>query len=251
MTGALRVKKPLTREEIFRRKKLHELKVTLCKIANERDFEKPDLQACLVRNKLLNRIERVKQNRFRDWHYSLFVKPSMTERRTYGGWIPHLIERATKKRKATKAVKQRAIELLRGEAKKPKKNLIEERAIRLAEVVKQEWFLNSAGKGRPKGERKPDAKIFKKNSDGLPIFGSGKIPTAVIDIIRVAAPVIEEFAQKKIGSRGDPFDALFKAVEAYSTEIVGRTSHRETIISRVTVGRAIARMRRDFPDTFG
>jgi hypothetical protein len=48
-------------------------------------------------------------------------------------------------------VEQRAVELVCGAKRKTRKNLIEERAIRLAECVLDDWFRTARPRGRPRG----------------------------------------------------------------------------------------------------
>jgi hypothetical protein len=222
------------------REALDKLRSALCKIAKDRALDHPDMQARIISNRLTRRIERLKEDTFCKWHYDLFIKPSMTERKEF--WLCYLVNCAAKKQNTSPAVKKRAVELLGGASKKPRKNIIEKRAIELAEKIEKEWFLKQK-RGRPAGRSKLDMRNFKKNSDGLPIFDSSKLPLTPTDVILVATPVVEEFAKAKIGRTGSPFDALYWIVCVYSDDIIKQTTHREYLISRESVRRALNRAR--------
>jgi hypothetical protein len=128
-------------------------------------------------------------------------------------------------------IERRAVELLkRGAGKqrvRPRKNFIEERAIRLAESVKRKWFP-------PK--RKP--KVWAKHDLQPPITLS------ITDVISIAAPIIEEFAKEPIlfrkrGSDSYPpsFEALYSAVCASS----------KSPLQKSTVMRLLRRIRSAIP----
>src|SRR5262249_37436941 len=79
-------------------------------------------------------------------------------------------------------VERRAVEMLergagRKQRAKPRKNIIEMRALRLAESVKREWFPN-----------KQKSKIGAKHD----------VELSITDVISIAAPIIEEFARGPI-----------------------------------------------------
>jgi hypothetical protein len=107
-------------------------------------------------------------------------------------------------------VERRAVEMLeRGLGKKQRvksrKNIIEKRALCLAESVKRKWFPN-----------KQKSKVGAKHDVDRPVLLS------ITDVISIAAPIIEEFAKRPIafrkrGSDSDPpsFEALYWIVRAY------------------------------------
>jgi hypothetical protein len=79
--------------------------------------------------------------------------------------------------------------LLRGQKGKPKKNLIEIRAQRLAAVVRQEWFSPKKSVGRPLGTH--SVKRLVMNEDAY------DIPLSVAELIEAALPAIDELAGNK------------------------------------------------------
>src|SRR5262249_23812887 len=115
-------------------------------------------------------------------------------------------------------VERRAVEMLergagRKQRAKPRKNIIEMRALRLAESVKREWFPN-----------KQKSKIGAKHD----------VELSITDVISIAAPIIEEFARgpiafRKRGSDSYPpsFEALYCMVCAYAKD--GATCKKSTV----------------------
>jgi len=58
-------------------------------------------------------------------------------------------------------------------------------------------------------------------------------------------PVIEEFAQQKIGRSGPPFNALYALVCAYSDAVKRQTTHRDLAIKPQAILRALTQARRE------
>ena len=136
---------------------------------------------------------------------------------------------ANVKAEELRPVERRAVEMLeRGAGKKqrvkPRKNIIEKRAIRLAERVERKWFST-----------KRKSKVGAKHDIDWPIL------LTITDVISIAAPIIEEFAKAPIafhkrGSDSDPpsFEALYWVVCARAKD--GATCEKSTVnrlLSRV------------------
>jgi hypothetical protein len=109
-------------------------------------------------------------------------------------------------------VKKRAVQLLTGQPRKPRKNIIEKRAICLVESIQRVW---SPTKRKSKDATRP-------------------IQLTITALISVAVPVIEEFAQKPIafhkrGSDSDPpsFEALYSIVSAFAKD--GAACNKSTV----------------------
>jgi hypothetical protein len=106
--------------------------------------------------------------------------------------------------------------------RKPKKNLIEKRAIPLADSIKRKWLAKS--------------KDTTKRNIQQPVLLS------ITDVISIAVPIIEEFAKEPItfrkrGSDSDPpsFAALHAIVCAYARGGAG--------CNKLTVNRLLKRVR--------
>ena len=254
-------KQAATAKEVeVRQKQLHELAGALCKIAKSCGLSEPDLTAKIIRNKIVRRVEGYRAHFSCEQLYDDLVDTREGER-SYD-WVCHLVritnrKQTTRGKKANEGVstvrtadqltpvERRAVELLRGEARKSKKNLIEERAIDLAQIVEEEWFRKPTKRGRPKGkwQRPPRKDVSLMSAQGQSTFELYKPLLTITDVIDVVAPIIEGFARQKIAPQGDAFDALYHSVCAYSSEINRPTASRNLIISPQTVRRALNRSR--------
>jgi hypothetical protein len=82
-------------------------------------------------------------------------------------------------------VERRAVRLLCGAKRKPKKNAIETTAIALANAVRADWFATTRGKGRPKGTSSQKIKLVDLQY---------KVPLSIAEVVAIVKPLIEEFA---------------------------------------------------------
>lgn len=203
---------------------LDELQKALQEIAESRGLLDPMLQAQIIQNRLVQRIEYLVDSRVRDLHYEGLISPWMRHSERSSHWLCYLVslenlrgrgwslEKAIARADSVAAggvdelspVEKRAVELLQGARRKPNKNLIEQRAIILAQTVENEWFALTSKRGRPKQKwvRKPD-------KDERPRL-------KVEEVVSIAVPVIEEFAATRIVFGRSSFKALHFIVEAYS-----------------------------------
>jgi hypothetical protein len=190
-----------------RQKHLRELDRVLRTIAKDRKFAKPELQAQAVRNKLVGRIDYRRSSQARWLHYGRFIDKNsdlrlgylirltnnqlkISQRRGPGSRTGAREEAADIKNiSQLDVVERRALDILKGARRKPRKNPIEKRAIQLADAIKEKLFAPRRA-GRPKGKwtRKPGAKAGS--------FEALKPRLTLTDLVSIAAPIIEEFASK-------------------------------------------------------
>jgi hypothetical protein len=221
--------------KILRRRwrSLDELQKALEEIAESRDMSDHLLQAQVVRNRLIQRIEFLIDSRQRDVHYEELISPWMRQAEKPSHWLCYLVVLKDSERlalshkklvaraeaaahagvKALRPVQRRAVELLQGQRRKPTKNVVEQRAIQLAQAVEKEWLSIQSKRGRPTG------KWVRK------LRGKTRPQLKVEEVISIAAPVIEEFAATKIVFGRPSFRALHSVVEAYS-EATSRNANR-------------------------
>ena len=202
-------------------------------IAKDLGTENPNAEPEKTKRRLLRHIADQEAARLRDQRYdariarwrSVVEKPNErwarhlvrleSNRRSIGRLRgPHPLTRkkaienaASVRAEELTPVERRAVEMLERDAGKkqrvkPRKNIIEIRALRLAESVKRKWFPNKSKVG---SKRDVDRAIL----------------LSITDVISIAAPIIEEFARKRIafhkrGSDSDPpsFEALYWIVRA-------------------------------------
>jgi hypothetical protein len=230
---------------------------SLSLIAKDLGAENPAAEAEKTKRWLLRQIANQKAARLRDQRYDAGISGwrSVVEKPN-ARWARHLVRlesnqqsigrkrgpHTLSRKKANKTaindaalvkaeeltpVERRAVEMLeRGTGKKqrvkPRKNIIERRALRLAESVKRKWFPNKSKVG---SKRDVDRAIL----------------LSITDVISIAAPIIEEFARKQIafhkrGSDSHPpsFEALYWIVRACAKD--GARCEKSTVkqlLSRV------------------
>jgi hypothetical protein len=237
------------------KKHFKNLETHLCTIAEGLKLADPKLQARVIRNKLVRRIDHRRSSIARNWRYGRFVESWERENERPDAWLCYLVKLTnlnrkigqrrgsksiTKRASARKEViekastvktrdqllpvEQRAFDLLKGHRRKSDKHPIERQAIQLAKAVDDEWFSGQQ-KGRPKGKwrRKPDAEA--QSFDAL------KPPMTLTDLVSIAREVIEDFAERKIALRDVTFSALWHIVWAYSKVITRETPGRNLNIS--------------------
>jgi hypothetical protein len=143
-------------------------------------------------------------------------------------------------------VERRTVELLRGQPPKPKKNLIEERAIRLAGLIKRDWGFSKKRKSHislAHDKLQQILQVAREEPEKQAAEPIQAIQLTINDVVSIAAPIIEEFAQAPISlhkfrSGSDPasFDALYSVVCAYA--------HDGTTCKKLTINQALRRFRK-------
>jgi len=217
-------------------------------IVKDLGTENPIAEAEKTERRLLRHIENHKAARLRDHRYDARIASWRSEaEKPSERWACHLVRLETNRQsigrlrgaqqinrkqaidnaagvkiEELRPVERRAVEILKRDATKkrrvrPKKNITEKRAIRLAESVKRNWFPN-----------KQKSKVVAEHDVDQPILLS------ITDVISIAAPIIEEFARgpiafRKRGSDSDPpsFEALYWMVCAYAKD--GATCKKSTV----------------------
>jgi hypothetical protein len=246
-------------------------------IASSRCLENPTLQADRAKSKLLRRIESHKAVLLRDLRYDMRLEPWRrkvelpdeqwarylvrlhTKQKELRRWISRFQESQPLKRKRAIAkrrreaimdaisatlnadqlrpVERRAVELLRGQPPKPKKNRTEERAIHLAGLIKQDWGLSKKRKPHVSLERDKLLQILQtaeNDPDKHVTELLQAIHLTITDVVSIAAPIIEEFAQEPIAfrkrvsdSHPPSFEALYSIVCACVED--GATCKKSTV----------------------
>jgi hypothetical protein len=181
-----------------------DLASALERLANVRGISDPTEAGEELKRKILRAIERKKSDKRRNWSY---------ETKTLGPWrqkaqVPSLnlatnwvrlkhneqtrVNREAAIENASCAtfdklspIEKRAVELLRGGKRKPKKNVIEERAIALEQAVRADWLVATRGRGRPKGTSSHKHMDF-------------RVPLSIAELISIAKPLIEDFSGGRI-----------------------------------------------------
>ena len=242
---------------------LNFLKAALSRIAKALGLNNPEMHGQSIRNKLIRSIEHHRSNVACMRQYDEFLERSLILTKDYS--LYYLIRLTQNKRTigrrrgllsgTTSAsiddaatiksfdqlspVEQLAYAFLKG-TRLPKKNTqhpIERRAFALAEAVKAEWLPERVIAGRPKGkwQRKP-ADINKS-------LHSETLPLTILDVVSLATPIIENFAQCRITRKSETFDALYWFVRAHTVVIRRHTPKRPLQISQKSVYQALRRSR--------
>jgi hypothetical protein len=240
-----------------KQKHLDDLEDILCTIAKGRKFAKPERQAQAIRNKLVGRIDYRRSSQARWLHYGHFVDKNSDLRLGYlirltNNQLKISQRRGPRSRAAAReeaaaiknisqldVVERRALDILKGAHRKPRKNPIERRAIQLAAATKEKLFARRRA-GRPKGKwtRKPDtqARSFEDLKPQLTLTVLVSIVAPIIEEFagKIAAPIVEEFGDKTIRPN-KAFMALRHIICAYS----------ETPPRDLTIQQALSRARRE------
>jgi hypothetical protein len=147
-------------------------------------------------------------------------------------------------------VEQRTFAILKGATapRKKTKHPVEKQALALAEAIEAEWFPKATPRGRPKGrwQRKSAGAGAPERS-----FNDEKPPLTILEVVLIATPIIENFAQCRITRKRETFDALYWVVEAHSEVIQRHTPYRRLQISRKSVYQALRRSRSKSTDEKG
>ena len=242
---------------------LNFLKAALSTIAKALGLDNPEMQGQIIRNKLIRSIEHHRSNVACMRQYDEFLERSLTKSADYS--LYYLIRLSQNKRTigrrhgllsgTTSAsiddaatiksfdqlspVEQLAYGFLKG-ARLPKKNTqhpIEKRAFALAEAVKAEWPPERVIAGRPKG------KWQRKPADTHESLHSETLPLTILDVVSLATPIIENFAQCRITRKNETFDALYWFIRAHTDLIQRHTPKRPLQISQKSVYQALRRSR--------
>jgi hypothetical protein len=244
---------------------LNSLKAVLSRIAKARGLDKPEMQAQFIRNKLTRSIEHHRSDVACMRQYDQFLERSLILTKPADYSLYYLIRLTQNKRTigrrrrllsgTTSAsiddaatiknfdqlspVEQLAYAFLK-RARRPRKNTqhpIERRAFALAEAVKADWFPKRVVTGRPKG------KWQRKPADTHESWDSETLPLTIPDVVSIATPIIENFAQCKITRKSETFDALYRFIQANSDVIQRHTPKRSLQISQKSVYQALRRSR--------
>ncbi|MGO9398565.1 MAG: hypothetical protein ACLP19_12115 [Xanthobacteraceae bacterium] len=245
---------------------LADLKAVLSRIAKARGLNDPEMQAQIIRNKLVRSIEQYRSSVACIRQYDHFLEPWLILMNRPDHWLCYLIRLTQNKRtigrrrgsvSGTRAtaiadattieslsqlspVEQRTFAILKGDGapRKNTKHPVEKRALALAEAVKAEWFPKATALGRPKGR-------WQRKSEGTPerSFDDEKPPLTILDVVLIATPIIENFALGRITRKNETFDALYWLIRAHSDIIQRHTANRALQISQKSVYQALRRSR--------
>jgi hypothetical protein len=234
------------RRDRQRNSHLNNLLGALCSIAKGLGLHDPKIEAERIKQRLLRHVAQHEAALVRDLRHHARIEPWRRKaQRPNERWACHLVRLKSNRRKiglkcgtqrlnwkeankqaikhaaAVKPeelnpVERRAVELLMGRKQKSRKNLIEKRALDLVKSIKREWF-----------QSKRKLKIQAEHDVDRPIL-------SITDVISIAAPIIEDFAQEPIafrkhGSNVIPpsFEALYSTVCAYARD--GDSSKKSTV----------------------
>ena len=244
---------------------LNSLRAVLSRIAKARGLDKPEMQAQIIRNRLTRSIEHHRSDVACMRQYDQFLERSLILTKPADYSLYYLIRLTQNKRTigrrrgllsgTTRAsiddaatiknfdqlspVEQLAYAFLKG-ARLPKKNTqhpIEKRAFALAEAVKAEWLPERVIAGRPKG------KWQRKPADTHESWDSETLPLTIPDVVSIATPIIENFAQCRITRKSETFEALYWFIRAHTNVIQRHTPKKALQISQKSVYQALRRSR--------
>jgi len=147
---------------------------TLTEIARRRGFDHPAECANATKRKILRAIQQKRTDKLNNWHYQKFkeqrnkaASKQHIQSEEHTQWLAYLVRLESNKRKrldrddeiedatsitvaSLNPVEKRAVELLSGRKRKPRKNYLEMRADQLANAVQREWFSPFKRAGRPR-----------------------------------------------------------------------------------------------------
>ena len=187
---------------------------TLTEIARRRGFDDPAECANATKRKVFRAIQQKRTDKLNNWHYQRFKEQrnkaasrQHIQSEEYTRWIVYLVRLESNKRKhldrddaiedATSItaadlnpVEKRAVELLCGTKRKPRKNYLEMRAEQVASAVQREWFSPVKRAGRPRGT---------DGRKGIAIEGNRyDVRLSISEVIDAVMPAIDELAGIKI-----------------------------------------------------
>jgi hypothetical protein len=193
-----------------------DLASALARLANSHGISDPTKAGEELNRKILRAIERQKSDKLRNWSYETkTLRPWKRKAQVLPlRWATMLVrlkhrEQTVGRLRGAKRfnreaeienascvtldklipVEKRAVELLRGDKRKPRKNVIEERAIVLEQAVRADWLDNTQNRGRPKGA----------SSHNIKTVGCRyEVPLSIAEVISLVRPLIENFAGRRI-----------------------------------------------------
>src|SRR5262245_44316964 len=221
---------------------------TLTEIARRRGFDHlPDCPTSTKR-KILRAIQQKRTDKLNNWYYQKFKEQrnkaalkQHIQSEEHTQWLAYLVRLESNKRKRldrddaiedAKSItvaslnpdEKRAVELLSGRKRKPRKNYLEMRADQLANAAQREWFSPCKRAGRPRRTDSRKGIVTKSHSYDVPLSAS--------EAIDAVMPAIDELAGNKISG----LQALIAAVK-----IVAPGISRDSIARMATRLRAAAR----------
>ena len=204
---------PATQRAAAFRARCNDLASALARLADLRGFADSAEAGVKAKREILRAIEHKKSDKLRNWSYETrTIRPWRRMAQVPPvNWATMLVrlkqnEQAAGRLRGTKRfdreagikkdasgatfdqlspVESRAVQLLRGAKRKPKKNTIEDRAIRLANAVRTDWFTATKKGGRPAGTSSQNIKIVDLRYE---------VPLSIAEVVAIAKPLIEEFA---------------------------------------------------------
>jgi hypothetical protein len=202
--------------DTFFHARCNDLASALVRLANFHEISDPTQTGEQLKRKILRAIESKKSDKLRNWSYETkTLKPwKLKEQVPSLGWatmfvrLKHTEQTVGRLRGAKRfnreaeienascttfdklsPIEKRAVELLRGGKRKPKKNVVEERAIVLEQAVRADWLAATRGRGRPKGTSSHNIKTMDFRYE---------VPLSIAEIISFAKPLIEDFSGARI-----------------------------------------------------
>jgi hypothetical protein len=222
---------------------------TLTEIARRRGFDDPAECANATERKILRAIQRKMTDKLNNWHYQKFkeqrnkaASKEHIQSEEYTRWLAYLVRLESNKRKrldrddaiedATSTtvadlnpVEKRAVELLSGRKRKPRKNYLEMRADQLASAVQREWFSPFKRAGRPRGTDSSKRIIIKDCSYDVPLSAS--------EVIDAVMPAIDELAGNKISGLQALIAAAKTVVPGINDDSIARIATRIRAAARI------------------
>jgi hypothetical protein len=218
-----------------------ELLRRLTEIAKQRGFDDPVACATATTRKILRAIRRKRSDKLNSWHYEKFKEQrdkaewkQHSQSEEYIQWVAHLVRLESNKlqrfnrddviKDATSGtvadlnpVEKRAVELLCGRKRKPRKNSLEKRAEQLAKAVQRDWFSPIKRIGRHPGT---------DSRKGIAEGNWYDVPLSASEVIDAAMPVIDELAGNKISGLRGLVAAVHTIASGTSPESIARMASR-------------------------
>jgi hypothetical protein len=226
-----------------------ELLRALTEIAKQRGLDEPVERANESMRTILRAIQRAKNEKLNAWSYQRFKEKSSKRvpLRPTVEWATILVRRAAiqiglqPRLNREEAIKnatsitfaelrpdeKRAVAIVCGARRKSKKNFLEERARRLANAVKRDWFSANKGPGRPQGAKSCRIKIRGH---------SYHVPLSVAEVIAAVTPSISDL----VGTSNKGCIPVWRALLA-AVQIALPGASRESIARIATRVRAAGR----------
>ena len=211
----------------------NELRCALVEIAARRGLDEPDERADDSKRKILRAIRRAENEKLNAWRHQRFKEESWKKvpLKPTVRWAIILVRGATNEHPSLKLsvqprlnreeaiknatsityldltrIERRAVEILCGSRPKSKKNVVETKAISLANAVRRDWFSAKRSAGRPRGAN---------SRNGIKIRGhSYQVPLSMAEVIATVRPLIDDLVGAANNRGRIPgFRALVAAVQ--------------------------------------